>query len=247
MTKRSLGSLEDYQAFVSPVAGNCSRLLTEIEMLRPTLDEALRERFHRNRQFLGLHLVMMSLLDQCVIHADGLLEGRGGLDGFKPNEVRASLRVLAHPFLEEQRCAKLLKRLKENPPSRPELVLHIEGHQGSRVRGKRPFFSEERMKVVRDNWAILELKRVTLDAIRNQLSRHVQFKLEPVELTVENTDWKTPEFFVRKKTEIFEFAYRPQFVDVWTLLIEIAPLLSNSIAHLASDGQPWITLLAHHL
>jgi hypothetical protein len=88
------------------------------------------------------------------------------------------------------------------------------------------------MKVVRDNWAILELKRVTLDVIRNQLSGHVQFKLEPVELTVENTDWKTPEFFVRKKTEIFEFAYRPQFVDVWTLLIEIAPLLSNSIAHL---------------
>lgn len=89
------------------------------------------------------------------------------------------------------------------------------------------------MKVVRDNWAILQLKRAPLDAVRNQLSGHIQIKLEPVELTVENTDWKTPEFFVRKKTEIFEFAYRPQFVDVWTLLGEIAPLLSNSIAHLA--------------
>jgi hypothetical protein len=42
---------------------------------------------------------MMALLNQCVFHASGLLEGNGGLEG--PNKIRPSLRILVHPFLEE--------------------------------------------------------------------------------------------------------------------------------------------------
>jgi hypothetical protein len=237
-TKRRLGSLEDYQAFVSPVAGHCSLLLAEIEMLKPALDNAVRERFHRNGRFLGLHLVTMGLFDRCVIHAAGLLEGQGGLDAFDPQKVRPSLRVLAHPFLEknEKRCAELLKRLRMNPPSRPELVLHLEGHpRGFRTlrRPKQSFSFEERVKFVRNNWTILEARRKQLDAVRHQLSGHIQTKLQPVELTVENRNWESSEFFVPKKTEIFDFAYKAQFMEVWSLLFEVGPLLSSSIAHLA--------------
>lgn len=106
-------------------------------------------------------------------------------------------------------CAKLLKQLKVDPP--PELILHLEGHpRQSPGRGQQtqPNF-EERLKFVRDNWAILKIISKTLDDVRNKISGHVEIKLNPVELTVESTDWKSPEFFLRKKTEIFEFAHRP--------------------------------------
>jgi hypothetical protein len=161
--KRTLGALEDYQAFVVPVAGQYSLLLTEMEVFRPTVDDPLREGFARFGRHLGLHIVMTSLLNQCVIHAHGLLDGNGGLEGRDPNKVSPSLQILAHPFLEknEQSCAKLLKRLKDDPPPRPELILHLEGNpwrSSAHVRRPQSDFAN-RVKIVRDDWAFLKTKR----------------------------------------------------------------------------------------
>jgi hypothetical protein len=237
--KRKLGTLEDYQAYVSPVAGRYSLLLTEMEILRPTLSQELREKFSLSGKHLGLHIIMMSLLNQCVIHAFGLLEGSGGLEGRNPSNIRPSLRVLVHPFLKEneQSCAKLLDRLKNDPPSRPELIIHLEGAQPgrrSRIRSRRPrSVLEDRLQLVRNDWEFLKGKRDALEEIRHKVSAHGEIKLSSVELNVQATNPKNLSLFESKKTEIFEHSIRPPFDDVWNALVELVPPLGRTISHLA--------------
>jgi hypothetical protein len=131
----------------------------------------------------GLHTVTIALLSQCVIRAHALLDGNGGLEA-RPRKVHLSLRVLVHPFLKEneQEYCELLKRLRQNPPERPDVVLHLEGDPRRVSRRARKDVEEsdekfrERLTQIRSDWAFLESDRRKLEDPRHKVAAHTELR-----------------------------------------------------------------------
>ena len=121
--RRTLGTLEDYQSLVVPVFGHFNLLLLEMALVEPMFSETFLLHFRQRGAGITIarHAIMIGMLDQCIIHACTLLEGKGGLqNGIK---LRPSLRTLLHPFTSPSGYRAVCRR--SSPLLHCFSVLHI--------------------------------------------------------------------------------------------------------------------------
>lgn len=222
--RRTLGTLEDYQSLVVPVFGHFNLLLFEMALVEPMLSETFRLHFRQRGAGIAIarHAVMIGMLDQCIIHACTLLEGKGGLqNGIK---LRPSLRTLLHPFLKENSVSfrALLEQIEAGPPDRPELRLHLGDSTGMDTElypFRRPYFDlQEQINIIRADWETLKPEREELEDTRNKISAHLQIQLVPYK--------DQPRSF---NTEMFDNELRRDFFDVWNQLQRIAPTIGKTL------------------
>ncbi len=225
-------TIREYQAFLGPVKGEHFVLICEFEMLKGALLDSVQRRFYEERRHFGLHLITIALLSQCVIRAHALLGGNGGLED-RPEKVNVSLRVLIHPFLEknEQKYGKLLKRLRQNPPERPDVVLHLEGdpRRISRRLMKDVEESEEkfreRLMQIRSDWAFLESERKKLEDARDKVAAHKELRRDTLQFVNEKS--------VTETFESFDSTIRPRVDELHATLEAVIPRIGSAITQSA--------------
>jgi hypothetical protein len=232
-------TLAYYQAFLSPVVGEFCLFVNEFETLKPTLTDSVRNRFIQN-PYLPYHTLMIALASQCGIRAHQLLDGKDGLEGRK--KVPPSLRLLVHPFLEENQAeyGKRLDRFASAPPHRPDLVLHLEDapapfalrtrlnqQTNNPEKQKQDFW--RRVEVVRQNWAFLEKERKKLEDPRNQVFAHLELERGTIEFVNSRAVIKSS----KETFEAFRSALRLSLGDLCQTFEIIIPRIGNCLVQLA--------------
>jgi hypothetical protein len=232
-----------YQAFLSPVVGEFSLFVNEFEILKPTLTESVSKRFIQN-PYLAYRTLMIALGSQCGIRAHQLLAGNGGLPSVKrDNKTRVppSLRLLVHPFLEENEAeyAKILDRLACDPPERMDLVLHLEDapvpfaererlnrqSKASPERQRQDFL--RRVESIREDWMVLEKTREGLDDLRNKVFAHLELVPDTVEFFYLHPSRPS------ETLETFRNSLTPSLRDLCQTFELIIPHIGNCLTQLA--------------